>query len=65
MAVLNLFYVYIYPQQNQITMKNIKTIGVLAFLLTGTGVAFAQSSKVESIKGVAQSDGNKKVEVEA
>lgn len=45
-------------------MKNIKTIGILAFLLTGTGVAFSQSTKVESIKGVAQTDGNKKIEVE-
>lgn len=38
-------------------MKNIKTIGILALLLAGTGTAFSQSRKTESTKGVEQTDG--------
>lgn len=45
-------------------MKNMKTLGVLAFLLIGTGTAFSQSRKTESSKGVEQSDNDKKIQVE-
>lgn len=44
-------------------MKSIKTIGVLAILLAGTGTTFSQSRKTESTKGVEQSDG-KTIQVE-
>ncbi|WPO92104.1 DUF3060 domain-containing protein [Chryseobacterium sp. YR459] len=45
-------------------MKNIKTAGILAFLLFGTGTAFSQSRKVESVKGVEKTESNKVVHVE-
>jgi uncharacterized protein YbcV (DUF1398 family) len=45
-------------------MKSIKTMGVLAVLLAGTGTVFSQSQKTESSKGVEQSDNNKKIQVE-
>lgn len=45
-------------------MKNIKTAGILAFLLLGTGTAFSQSRKIESTKGVEKTEGNKVVHVE-
>ncbi|CAD0220829.1 DUF3060 domain-containing protein [Chryseobacterium sp. D764] len=45
-------------------MKNIKTAGILAFLLLGTGTAFSQSRKIESAKGVEKTEGNKVVHVE-
>lgn len=38
-------------------MKSIKTTGILAILLLGTGTAFSQSRKTESTKGVEQSNG--------
>ncbi|MBP2618101.1 DUF3060 domain-containing protein [Chryseobacterium jejuense] len=38
-------------------MKSIKTAGILAILLLGTGTLFSQSRKTESIKGVEQSNG--------
>ncbi|AZB10349.1 DUF3060 domain-containing protein [Chryseobacterium sp. G0162] len=38
-------------------MKSIKTAGILAILLLGTGTAFSQSRKTESTKGVEQSNG--------
>lgn len=45
-------------------MKNIKTAGILAFLLLGTGTAFSQSRKTESTKGVEKTDNDKIVQVE-
>ncbi|MGE8537335.1 MAG: DUF3060 domain-containing protein [Chryseobacterium sp.] len=45
-------------------MKNIKTAGILAFLLLGTGTAFSQSRKIESAKGVEKTEDNKVVHVE-
>ncbi|MFC7347008.1 DUF3060 domain-containing protein [Chryseobacterium zhengzhouense] len=45
-------------------MKNIKTAGILVILFLGTGTAFSQSRKTESIKGVEKSDNDKKIEVE-
>lgn len=45
-------------------MKNIKTAGILAILLLGTGTAFSQSRKTESAKGVEKTDNNKMVHVE-
>ncbi|MBP1167619.1 MULTISPECIES: DUF3060 domain-containing protein [unclassified Chryseobacterium] len=45
-------------------MKNIKTAGILAILLLGTGTAFSQSRKTESAKGVEKTDNKKIVHVE-
>lgn len=45
-------------------MKNIKTAGILTFLLLGTAAAFSQSRKTESTKGVEKTEGNKVVHVE-
>lgn len=45
-------------------MKNIKTAGMLAFLLLGTAAAFSQSRKTESAKGVEKTEGDKVVHVE-
>ncbi|RQO38121.1 hypothetical protein DBR39_14715 [Chryseobacterium sp. KBW03] len=45
-------------------MKNIKTAGVLALLLFGTGTAFSQSRKTESANGSEKSDNNKMIQVE-
>ncbi len=45
-------------------MKNIKTAAILAILFLGTGTAFSQSRKTESIKGVEKSDNDKKIQVE-
>jgi hypothetical protein len=45
-------------------MKNIKTAGILMILFMGTGTAFSQSRKTESIKGVEKSDNDKKIQVE-
>ena len=45
-------------------MKNIKTAGILAILLLGTGTAFSQSRKIESTKGVEKTEGNKVIHVE-
>jgi hypothetical protein len=45
-------------------MKNIKTAGILAILLLGTGTAFSQSRKIESTKGVEKTEGNKVLHVE-
>lgn len=45
-------------------MKNIKTAGMLAFLLLGTATAFSQSRKTESAKGVEKTEGDKVVHVE-
>jgi len=45
-------------------MKSIKTAGILAILLLGTGTAFSQSRKTESMKGVEKSDNDKKIEVD-
>ncbi|AZA84941.1 hypothetical protein C1637_21925 [Chryseobacterium lactis] len=45
-------------------MKSIKTVGILAILLLGTGTAFSQSRKTETMKGVEKSDNDKKIEVD-
>jgi uncharacterized protein YbcV (DUF1398 family) len=45
-------------------MKSIKTAGILAILLLGTGTVFSQSRKTESMNGVEKTDSNKKVHVE-
>jgi hypothetical protein len=45
-------------------MKNIKTAGILCFLLLGTATAFSQSRKVESTKGVEKTESDKVVHVE-
>ncbi|WP_054512914.1 DUF3060 domain-containing protein [Chryseobacterium sp. ERMR1:04] len=45
-------------------MKNIKTAGILVILFLGTGTAFSQSRKTESIKGVEKTDSDKKIHVE-
>ncbi|SMO58888.1 Protein of unknown function [Chryseobacterium rhizoplanae] len=45
-------------------MKNIKTAGILAILLLGTGTAFSQSRKIESTKGVEKTEDNKVLHVE-
>ncbi|BAP32969.1 uncharacterized protein CHSO_3932 [Chryseobacterium sp. StRB126] len=53
-----LFCTYIYSQQKtKFNMKSIKTAGILAILLLGTGTVFSQSRKTESTKGVEQSNG--------
>ncbi|SHL91411.1 DUF3060 domain-containing protein [Chryseobacterium contaminans] len=38
-------------------MESIKKVGIIAILLLGTGTAFSQTRKTESIKGVEQSNG--------
>ncbi|WNI38645.1 DUF3060 domain-containing protein [Chryseobacterium sp. SG20098] len=45
-------------------MKNIKTAGILCFLLLGTVTAFSQSRKVESTKGVEKTESDKVVHIE-
>lgn len=45
-------------------MKSIKTAGILAILLLGTGTAFSQSRKTESTKGVEKTDNDKTIQVE-
>ncbi len=50
--------------KTKFTMKSIKTAGILAILLLGTGSAFSQSRKTESTKGVEKTDNDKTIQVE-
>ena len=59
-----ILFLYLPLTKTKFTMKNIKTAGILAFLLLGTTSAFSQSRKVESTKGVEKTEGDKVIHVE-